>query len=66
MGKMSIKELTKELSPEDLSDLDAAASLSPVFDDDSPEMIAEMLLQFKRVRHAEHFPDSQNVPSHAC
>ena len=53
MAKMTMKELNKELSPDELSELDAAALLPPVFDDDSPEMTAEMLLQFKRIRREE-------------
>lgn len=53
MAKMSIKELNSELSPDELSELDAAAALPPVFDDDSPEMTAEMLLQFKRMRQGK-------------
>ena len=53
MAKISIKELSRELSPDELSELDAAAAIPPVFDDDSPEMTAEMLLQFKRMRQEE-------------
>ena len=53
MAKLNIKELNKELSMDELSELDAAAALPPVFDNDSPEMTAEMLLQFKRVRQGE-------------
>ena len=53
MAKLNIKELNKELSMDELSELDTAAALPPVFDNDSPEMTAEMLLQFKRVRQGE-------------
>ena len=53
MAKLNIKELNIELSMDELSELDAAAALPPVFDNDSPEMTAEMLLQFKRVRQGE-------------
>ena len=50
MAKMSIKEIDKELSVDELSELEAAATCSPVFDEDSPEITAEMLQQFKRMR----------------
>lgn len=53
MAKMNLNELNQELTAEELAELDAAAALSPIFDDDSPEMTAEMLLQFKRIRQEE-------------
>ena len=53
MAKISMKELNKELTPDELSELDAAAALPPVFDDDSPEMTEEMLRQFKKIRQEE-------------
>ena len=53
MAKVKAKNLSKELSSKELKELDAASALPPVFDDDSPEMTAEMLLQFKRVRREE-------------
>ena len=62
MAKLNIKELNKELSMDELSELDAAAALPPVFDNDSPEMTAEMLLQFKRVRQGRRFPCGFHQP----
>ena len=53
MTKMSIKDIGRELSPEEQAELEAAASLPPVFDEDSPEMTAETLLEFKRMRQSE-------------
>ena len=53
MAKLRIKEIDKELSVDELSELETAAACSPVFDEDSPEMTAEMLQQFKRIRKAE-------------
>ena len=47
MAKMSIKDLTTELTDREQQELERAATMSPVFDEDSPEMTAEMLLQFK-------------------
>lgn len=53
MVKMSINELNEDLSPNELAELDAASIKPPVFDEDSPEMTAEMLLQFKRMHQGE-------------
>ena len=49
MVKMSIKDLDRTLSSEEMQELEAAEQLHPVFDTDSPEMTADMLLQFKRM-----------------
>ena len=53
MVKMSIKDLDRTLSGEELQDLAAAEQMQPVFDADSPEMTADMLLQFKRMNQEE-------------
>ncbi len=53
MVKMSINELNADLSADELSELDAASKRQPVFDEESPEMTAEMLLQFKRMHQGE-------------
>ena len=53
MTRMSIKELNTDLSPEEMAEIDAASKRQPIFDDDSPEMTAEMLLQFKRMHQGE-------------
>lgn len=46
-----MNELTAELTPEEIRELEAAEKMTPVFDEDSPEMTAEQLLQFKRMNH---------------
>ena len=46
--KISIRDLERELSPEEQAELEAAEQLQPVFDGDSPAMTAEQLQQFKR------------------
>lgn len=46
-----MNELTAELTPEEIREMEAAEKMAPVFDEDSPEMTAEQLLQFKRVNH---------------
>ena len=51
MARITMNELTAELTPEEIRELEAAEKMSPVFDEDSPEMTAEQLLQFKRMNH---------------
>lgn len=53
MVKMSIKDLDRTLSGEEMQGLAAAEQMQPVFDADSPEMTAGMLLQFKRMNQEE-------------
>ena len=49
MVKMSIKDLDRTLSSEEMQELEAAEQMYPVFDADSPELTADMLQQFKRM-----------------
>ncbi|MBQ8963385.1 MAG: BrnA antitoxin family protein [Clostridia bacterium] len=51
MARITMNELTAELTPEEIRELEAAEKMPPVFDEDSPEMTAEQLLQFKRMNH---------------
>ena len=53
MAKIRMNELSAELSEAEQAELERASMLPPVFDEDSPEMTAEMLLQFKRMSHAD-------------
>ena len=53
MVKMSIKDLDRTLSDEEMHELEAAEQLHPVFDADSPEMTADMLQQFKRMNQED-------------
>lgn len=53
MVKMSFKDLDKTLTSEEVQELEAAEKKTPVFDADSPEMTAEMLLQFKRINRED-------------
>ena len=48
MAKMTMHDIGKELSAEELREIEAAEKKKIVFDEDSPEMTAEMLKQFKR------------------
>lgn len=51
--KMSINELTSELTKDELLELEAASDKSVIYDEDSPEMTEEMLQQFKRMNKEE-------------
>lgn len=47
--RISGKDLERTLTDEEKAEITAAAMRIPVFDEDSPEMTAEMLEQFKKV-----------------
>lgn len=49
MVKMTLNELNQELTPEEIRELEAAEVKTPVFDEDSPAMTMEQLMQFKRM-----------------
>ena len=49
MVKMTLNELGTELTEEELRELQAAETKPPVFDEDSPAMTEEQLMQFKRM-----------------
>ena len=47
--KMTLNDLNTDLTTEELQELQAAEGKQPIFDEDSPEMSFEQLLQFKRM-----------------
>lgn len=49
MVKMTMNDLNTELSAEELRELEAAEKKQPVFDEDSPSMTMEQLMQFKHM-----------------
>jgi len=51
MVKIKLSDLNSELTEEELRELDEAEKKEPVFDDDSPLMMKEQLVQFKRINH---------------
>ena len=51
MVKMTFKELSPELTEEEVRELEAAELKSPVYDEESPEMTMEQLQEFKRMNH---------------
>ena len=51
MVKLTLNELNADLTAEELQELDAAEKKEIIFDDDSPLMMKEQLMQFKRINH---------------
>lgn len=49
MVKMTMNEIRQELTAEELLELEAAEKKEPAFDDDSPMLMREQLMQFKRM-----------------
>ena len=49
MVRMSIKEIDKELTKEELEEIKNAENREPFFDEDSPEMTPEQLQQFRKM-----------------
>ena len=48
MVKMTLNDVAPDLTEEEILELQAAEALEPVYDEDSPEMTSEMLLQFRK------------------
>ena len=53
MVKMSFEEVSQPLTAEELREVIAAERKPPLFDEDSPEMTADMLAQFKRLNRTD-------------
>lgn len=51
--KIQMSELDATISTKELEELESAARNDPFFDEDSPEMTAEKLQQFKRTNSKE-------------
>ena len=51
MVKMTMSDLSRDLTAEELLELEAAEKKEPVFDHNSPAMMREQLMQFKRINH---------------
>ena len=51
MVKMTFKELSPELTEDEVRELEAAELRSPVYDEESPEITMEQLQEFKRMNH---------------
>ncbi len=61
MAKMTLRDIGKELSAEELRELEAAEKKEAVFDEDSPEMTAEMLMQFKRDNRKKRIKQTASI-----
>ena len=61
MVKMSFKDLDSELSKEELQELEEAAVRTIVFDDESPEMTADMLKQFKQMKQKDRTKQTASI-----
>ncbi|MBQ1317855.1 MAG: BrnA antitoxin family protein [Lachnospiraceae bacterium] len=48
--RIHAKDISPELTPEERAEVEAAAAMPSMFDEDCPEMTPEMLQQFKRLR----------------
>ena len=49
MAKISIKDLSKDLTPEELAELNALDKREIEYDEDSPELTIEQIKQFRRM-----------------
>ena len=49
MAKISMSDISPELTPEELQELEAAEKMPVIFDEDCPEMTEKMLQQFHRM-----------------
>lgn len=49
MAKVTMNSLPAELTPKETAELEAAEKMPVTFDDDCPELTAEMLKQFHRM-----------------
>ena len=61
MAKMSMNELTVELTDEERRELENATEKPIIFDEDSPEMTDEMLMQFKRMNREERVKQTISI-----
>jgi uncharacterized protein (DUF4415 family) len=51
MAKMTLKELTNELTEQEIIELEAAEKMTHELDEDSPVMTMDQLMKFKRINH---------------
>ena len=59
--KMSYDEINGELSKEELQEIEAAATRTIVYDEESPEMTPEMLSQFKRLKQKKRTKQTASI-----
>ena len=61
MAMMTLNNLSAALTDEELREIEAAAAIPPVFDDDSPEMTETMLKQFKRANQMKRTKQTASI-----
>ena len=61
MVKMNISELSRDLTDEEIKEIELAAEKQPVFDFDSPEMTPDMLKQFKRMTQKQRVKQTASI-----
>ena len=61
MVKISMNNIGKELSPEEMKEIELAARKEPVFDEDSPEMTAAMLKEFKHQKQLQRTKKTASI-----
>ena len=61
MVKMNIKDLDSNITAEAMKELEAAEKMMPLFDEDSPEMIEDMLPQFKRMHQVSRVKKTASI-----
>ena len=49
MQRIRFNGLDKQLTPDEMQEIETAAAMPVAFDEDSPEMTPKMLMQFKRM-----------------
>lgn len=59
MTSIKYSELSAELTPEEVEELEALEDRPIVYDEDCPKMTEEMLKQFQRVRNMSQFFEMQ-------
>ena len=61
MVRMTMNELNAELTAEELREREAAESSHPVFDNDSPAMTVEQLMQWNKIKDPNEITTSQQL-----
>jgi len=58
---MNIKDLDRNITAEEMKELEAAEKMMPMYDEDSPEMTEDMLQQFKRMHQVSRVKKTASI-----
>ena len=61
MVKMRIEELSRQLTAQEEKELETAAALPQIFDEDSPEMTPDKLAQFRKAPREERIKQTVSL-----